>query len=112
MLTKKNEPIKIFGNGEQSRDFIFVGDVARANVLALQSQYDGVLNIATGTAETLKTMLQYIEQEGGKKAQVEFAPERPGDIAQSFACTEKADRYLNFQYTTTLEQGMRELLRS
>ncbi|MHB1947544.1 MAG: NAD-dependent epimerase/dehydratase family protein [Gammaproteobacteria bacterium] len=108
---KAKEPIKIFGDGEQSRDFIFVGDVARANVLALQSEYCGVLNIATGTPETLKNMVQYIEKVGGEPAQIEYAQARSGDIPRSFACTEKADRYLNFQYTTTLEQGMGLLIR-
>lgn len=47
-LAQKNEPIIVFGDGKQSRDFVFVGDIARANVAALQNTVSGVMNIATG----------------------------------------------------------------
>ena len=103
---KKHEPIKIFGDGKQSRDFISVADLALANLLALQSDYCGTLNIATGTPETLNNLVHYLEKVGGPPAEVEFLPARAGDILESYASTQKADTAIGFQYKTSLEQGM------
>jgi nucleoside-diphosphate-sugar epimerase len=107
---RKNEPVPVFGNGEQSRDFIHVSDVARANVLALQSDYCGILNIATGIPETLMRLIHSIETAGGEKAMIEHMPERVGDIIKSYASTEKAERCLQFRTATTLANGIHDLL--
>lgn len=107
---KNQEPITIFGKGEQSRDFIHVTDIAQANLLALRSDYAGVLNIATGRAETLKSLVHYIEQAGLGAAQIDYAAARPGDIQQSYGSTEKAKMYLGFEYSISLEQGIRLLI--
>jgi nucleoside-diphosphate-sugar epimerase len=106
---KKHEPIKIFGDGEQSRDFIHVSDVARANLLALQSDYHGVLNVATGAPETLNNLVQYIEKVGGYPAQAEHLNARVGDIVHSYASTEKAQETLAFRYNLALADGIRIL---
>lgn len=103
---QKNEAIKIFGDGEQSRDFIYVADIARANVAALESEYCGVLNIATGVPESLKNLVRYIEQVGGREAQVEYVAPRAGDILKSYATTEKAREVLGFESEKRLEQGI------
>lgn len=108
-LYKNQEPITIFGDGEQSRDFICVADVARANVLALQSEYCGVLNIATGVPETLRNLVRYIEKAGSKSIDIAFAPARAGDIPRSYASTGKAELELKFKSELSLEQGI-ELL--
>lgn len=107
---KKQEPIIIFGNGEQSRDFIDVADVARANWLALQSDYCGAINIATGISETLLNLVGYIEAAGNRKAEINFAAQRKGDIPKSYASIAHAERYLKFQYSTPLVDGIRALL--
>jgi UDP-glucose 4-epimerase len=109
-LYQQNKTITIFGDGEQSRDFIHVSDIARANWLALSSTYSGVLNIATGVPETLRNLVRYIEALGKQPARVEFAAARSGDVARSYAKTEKAARYLGFHYSTNLEQGIHSLL--
>jgi len=59
-------------------------------ILALQSAYSGVLNVATGRPETLNKLRSYIEMSGGQKAKLDFAPPRLGDIRASYAKTEKA----------------------
>lgn len=107
---KNNAPITIFGNGKQSRDFIHVKDVAHANWLALQSNINGVINIATGIPETLLNMIVYLEKAGGKKAEVLFQNQRKGDIFESYASVVKATKQLNFQYSVSLENGIAELL--
>ncbi|MCD6039883.1 MAG: wbgU [Gammaproteobacteria bacterium] len=107
---QKNEPLIIFGDGQQSRDFIHVTDVARANWQAVQSDYRGVLNIATGTAETLVNLVSYIEAAGGNKARVEFTAPRAGEIIKSYACVAKAQNHLQYRYTTGLAEGIHSLL--
>jgi len=107
---QQDEPITIFGSGKQSRDFIHVSDVARANLLALQSPYSGILNIATGEAENLLNLIHYMEAASHKKAQVVFAPARAGDVPQSYAATDKAAAHLKFRYEMSLQQGIHSLL--
>lgn len=108
---RKGEPIKIFGDGEQTRDFIYVTDVAKANLMALQNDYCGVLNIATGVPESLKKLVQYIEQVGGKPTTIEYAHARPGDVVHSYASVEKAKMYLDFQSNIGLERGVDLLMK-
>ncbi|EKD54966.1 MAG: UDP-glucose 4-epimerase [uncultured bacterium] len=107
---QENKPITIFGDGEQSRDFIYVKDVAKANWLALQADYTGVLNIATGVPETLQNLIRYIEQTGQHPAKLQFEGARLGDIPHSYAKTTEADFFLGFCYTTALQEGIRLLL--
>jgi UDP-glucose 4-epimerase len=107
---QKQEPISIFGNGEQSRDFIYVTDVAKANWLALKSDYCGQLNVATGTPETLLNLVRYIESVGQRPADLDFAAGRVGDIPHSYAKVDKAARELAFKATLNLEQGMRLMM--
>lgn len=106
---KQREPMPIFGEGEQSRDFIFVNDVVRANFLALQSDFCGVLNIATGVSETLNNLVRYIEKVGGERAEVNYLPAQAGDILHSYGKTEKAAKNLGFNSSTALEQGIASL---
>ncbi len=107
---QKREPMTIFGDGQQSRDFIHVADVARANWLASQSDYCGTLNIATGIPETLVNLVSYIEAAGGYKAQIAFTAPRPGEIAHSYARVVKAENQLQYRYATGLAEGIHSLL--
>jgi UDP-glucose 4-epimerase len=107
---QKQEEITVWGDGKQSRDFIYVADVARANVLALTSEYTQVLNIATGVPETLQNLLSYIEQVGCKSAKKYFGQARAGDIRESYACIKKAEQQLAFKFATRLEDGIRLLM--
>lgn len=109
-LFQSESPIVIFGDGEQSRDFIHVTDVAKANWLALTSDYHGVLNIATGTPETLLNLVSYIEQARNTKAKLQFSESRTGDIRKSYAETDKAKRHLGFEYKIKFQEGVRSLL--
>lgn len=107
---QNDKALTIYGDGQQSRDFISVNDIARANVLALHSDYHGVLNIATGTAETLLNMIKYLEVAGGHPAIVTHKDARAGDIRASYASTEKAKQHLDFEYEVPLSKGLKVLL--
>lgn len=109
--SKKNEPLTIFGDGKQSRDFIHVSDVARANVLALQGDYCGVVNVATGVPETLLNLVKYVEAAQQKPMQVNFAVARQGDIVESYATIDKAEQKLKFRAQIPLSEGITSLLK-
>lgn len=108
----KPEPITVLGDGTQSRDFIYVSDVARANLLAIESDYCGVLNIATGQAETIKNLAQYIQEAGNHPAEMDFMRPRAGDILHSYATIQKAEKVLGFRSEISLKQGIALLMDS
>lgn len=107
-----NKDITVFGDGEQSRDFIYVEDIAKANLLAVESTYHGVLNIATGIPETLNHLIHYIEKTGNHPANTQYLPVRAGDISNSYAATQKAEQVLKFRYSLSLEEGVKRIAMS
>jgi nucleoside-diphosphate-sugar epimerase len=101
--------VTIFGDGEQTRDFIFVDDVVRANELAARTKRaDGaVLNIATGKGTSVNTLANKIARLAGKPLAVKKAPARQGDIKHSYADISKARKLLGFRPETSLVDGLR-----
>lgn len=106
---KNDEEITIYGDGEQSRDFIHVNDIAKANQLAIESDYTGILNIATGKPQTLLRLIEDIKLAGKKPVKLHFEPARPSDIRASYATIQKAEKYLNFNYSIDLSEGIKRL---
>ncbi len=103
----------IYGDGEQTRDFVFVKDVVRANLLAMHSdelQGGEVFNIAGGHGCSLLELLATLNRVAGTRIQPEFAPERPGDVRHSVADISRARTALGYEASHTLEEGLRELL--
>lgn len=108
---QQNEELKIYGDGLQSRDFIHVSDVAKANWLALQGSNTGVLNIATGIPETLRNLIEYIEIAGGEPARFSYHPARAGDIRASYAAVNEAREKLQFTASVNLKQGIAGMMK-
>jgi UDP-glucose 4-epimerase len=103
------EPITIFGNGKQSRDFIYVKDVVRANLLAAESDAAGeAFNICTGRETTLLDLLEELSEVSSRQPEVRFGPPRPGDIYRSVGSPEKAMRLLGFRAETSLAIGLQQ----
>jgi UDP-glucose 4-epimerase len=103
----------IFGDGLQTRDFVFVKDVVQANLLAMRSGAVGhgeAFNIATNTSCSLLELLATLQQLTGRSGPPTFAPARPGDIRHSVADISKAQRVLGYQPKFSLAAGLRELL--
>ena len=105
-------PLRVFGDGSQTRDFIYVGDVARANALALQSGVTGVLNVGTGTSVTLLDLIDAMKEAFGKPAEVRHEPPATGDIAHSATSPARLKQTLGWQPATTFVQGLRALAES
>jgi UDP-glucose 4-epimerase len=85
-----NQPVTIYGDGTQTRDFIFVEAVAHANLLAAESG-SGVVNIASGHATTIKALAESIRDALNSTSDIQFGAPRPGDIKHSLADSSKAE---------------------
>ena len=81
----EDENPKIYGDGEQTRDFVYVGDVARANISAAESEYAGVVNVASGEKISVNQLFRIIKNTLGSDLDAEYLPERKGDIKHSLA---------------------------
>jgi UDP-glucose 4-epimerase len=103
------EELIVFGDGQQSRDFIYVKEVALANWQAIQSNHQGALNIATGQAQTLLNLITCIEAAGHKPTHYKLEAARVGDIKSSFATVKLAEQHLGFKYTVSLADGVKDL---
>jgi UDP-glucose 4-epimerase len=102
----------ILGDGMQTMDFVYIEDVARANVLALQSDVaDDVFNVASGTETTLRALAERLLEAMGSKLRPEFGPERKvNPVARRLADTRKAERVLGFKATVGLQEGLARLV--
>lgn len=103
----------VFGDGAQTRDFVYVADVARACVAAMFNPAVGrgaVLNVATGRSVSLLELLRELGELTGRAIEPEFAPERPGDIRHSAADVRRAADTLGFRAEVSLRDGLRRLL--
>ena len=101
----KNENIRIFGDGAQTRDFVFVDDIVHANELVMTKGDGCVFNAANGTAISINEIAQQIMSLAGSKSTVEYAKERSGDIRHSFADISEIKR-LGYRPEYDLEEGL------
>jgi len=107
----KGEPLTIYGDGEQTRDFVNVSDVVAANILAAQSQSAcGVFNIGSGTRVTINELARLIQEAAGTEVGKEFAPPRPGDVRDSLADISAAKNAFGFAPERGLEHGLTEYM--
>ena len=107
-----NKPPLIFGDGEQSMDFVFVGDIARANLLALESDVtDEAFNVGTGVQTSLKELCNLILKLTNSPLKPEYREARKvGNVQARRASVDKAKTMLGFTSEVALEQGLRELI--
>ena len=106
-MGRGEQPI-IFGDGLQTRDFIYVGDVVRANLIAATSSAGAgrVYNIATGTSVTILEIVHAVAERLGITPEITFAPVRMGDVLHSLADVRKAEQELGFVAETSLADGL------
>jgi nucleoside-diphosphate-sugar epimerase len=99
----------VYGDGGQTRDFTFVRDVVRGIVRAGSAPgvSGRVYNLAGGRPVSVREMAESLARILGVPARMEFRPERPGDIRDSFADVEAARRDLGFAARVPLEEGLR-----
>jgi UDP-N-acetylglucosamine 4-epimerase len=108
---KKNEQPKIFGNGEQSRDFTYVSNPVNANILSLFKDYAGgeahVLNIACGFSSTVNELWNALISFENKAIQPNYLAPRQGDILHSLADITEAKRIIGFKPDKSFDEGLK-----
>jgi UDP-glucose 4-epimerase len=106
------QPPLILGDGKQTMDWIYVEDIARANVLGLASDVsDEVFNVASGTETSLNDLAATLSRVMGRTTPPEYGPERKVNaVPRRLASTEKAERLLGFRAQVPLEEGLRRLV--
>ena len=104
------QPITIFGDGEQTRDFVHVKDIAAALAhVALHPDIHGTFNVGYGNSMSVNQLAKLIIQLSGSTSEIHHLPERPGDVKHSRASIDKL-RATGFQHISSLERGIQETL--
>lgn len=102
----------INGSGEQTRDYVYVGDVARANVLALENAIpNGAYNVGTGTETSVNELYKRMRLLSSKDLPPRDAPQKPGEQARSSVDPSKANRLLGWYPEVNLNTGLKETFR-
>ena len=108
-ITQK-KPLEIFGDGLQTRDFVSVYDVINSIQNAISSENNGVYNIASGKAITIKELAELIISTSGKKLEIKYTAPKKGDILYSQADISLAKSKLEYYPKIELKEGIRQLL--
>jgi UDP-glucose 4-epimerase len=104
-------PIEIFGDGEQTRDFVNVNDVVQANYRAgMATGVSGAFNIASGTRITINELTRLISDASGLSPTVEYKAPRPGDVRHSVADISAARNAFGYQPSVQLNSGLQEYM--
>ncbi len=115
---ESGQPLVVFGDGSQTRDYVFVRDVAQANLRAATAKLPPMgdhdsraFNVGTGREITVKQLADIMGGVIGRKAVVNFDPPRAGELARSALDTARARSALGWAPAFTFEDGLTELLR-
>ena len=103
---RAGESVTIFGDGEQTRDYVYVGDVVRA-VLAAVGRDGGVFNVGTATETSVNQLFDGCRRVAGVESQPTYAAARPGDALRSVVDVSRSERELGWRPQTPLEEGLR-----
>jgi len=103
----QGEKIEVFGDGNQTRDFVYVKDIAKALCLGLSHEGYGIFNVSTGQEVSLNKLIEVFEKVMKKKPHVEYLKVRPGDIYRSVLSNVAIGKALGFTQFTPLEVGLK-----
>jgi len=106
----KNQAPKIFGNGKQTRDFVFVGDVADANILSLEKGDNDYFNVSTGKEISINDLFKMIKELTGSKTNAIYAEPRKGEIMRSVLSNAKIKKATGWSPKVDLKQGLKETI--
>ena len=102
----QGSPIIIYGDGKQTRDFIYVDDVVEANILGMQHQVTGVYNVSTGISSSVSLLVDEFRNISGKDIEIVYDKPRLGDIRDSVLATDKSEKELLFTAKYNLHDGL------
>jgi UDP-glucose 4-epimerase len=101
----RGEPCVINGTGEQERDFVYVGDIARANVLAVSAQ-SGIYNIGSGIGVNVNQIADELIKATGSQSPVTHGPAKLGEVWKIYLKADKAKKEMGWQPTVGLSEGL------
>jgi UDP-glucose 4-epimerase len=104
------KPCTIYGDGAQTRDYVFVGDVARANLLAAEKRFDGPLNVGTGVEADVNAIYEHLARAAGVSRPAEHAPGRLGEQKRSCIDPSAAAKALGWRPEVPLADGLARTL--
>jgi UDP-glucuronate 4-epimerase len=107
----EGQPVRVFGDGSQSRDFTYVDDIARGTIAGLRPLGYEVINLGSDTPVRLADALRLIEELVGKEAQIQLESRHPADVLDTWADIEKAERLLGWRPQHTFQDGVERLVR-
>ena len=102
----QDSPIIIYGDGKQTRDFIYVDDVVEANILGMQHQVIGIYNVSTGISSSVNLLVDEFRNISGKDIEVVYDKPKLGDIRDSVLATDKSEKGLLFTAKYNLHDGL------
>jgi UDP-glucose 4-epimerase len=106
--TLQGQPIRVDWDGEQQKDYVFVGDIARANTTALTHGHNEIFNIGTGVGTSVNALHKAIASVAGRDVPVVNAPKRPGDVRMCIFAVDKARETLGWEPSTRLADGIKK----
>lgn len=112
--TFKGEPLTVYGDGCQTRDFIYVDDVVEATILALEGEglESKTFNVCTGNPTSVNELIEVVRTIAGKNLKVVYDKPRKGDIRNNYGDPSKAEKILGFKAKTSLEKGIEKMANS
>ncbi|HSO27634.1 MAG TPA: NAD-dependent epimerase/dehydratase family protein [Anaerolineales bacterium] len=106
----EGQPLRVFGDGEQSRGFTYVDDIAQGTILGLKPVGFEIMNLGGHESITINALIQLLEEKIGKKAILTYEPRHPADMLANRADVEKAGRILGWEPQVSLEEGIERLV--
>ncbi|MGA7671832.1 MAG: NAD-dependent epimerase/dehydratase family protein [Nitrolancea sp.] len=106
----QDQPVYIFGDGEQTRDFVYVGDVAIAHDLAMQSDEALTVNVSSATPLSVNDLFELMAENTGYRREAVHQAERPGDIKHSVLSNDRAKQTFGWEPKTSMVNGLQETL--
>ena len=104
----RGESFNIYGDGDQTRDFIDVRDLVAANLRAYDNDANGVFNIGTGIATTVNQLAKHVIDAVGTQVSMNYGPSRAGEVRDSVADISKASSDLGFRPSISIQQGVKD----
>jgi len=104
----RGEPVSVNGDGLQTRDYVYVGDVARANLLALERDVTGPVNVGTGVETDVNTLARHLLEATGSGSEIRHGPTKPGEQRRSVVDARRAGERLGWRPEVGLRDGLRQ----
>ena len=106
------KPISVFNNGNMKRDFTYIDDIIRGTRSAIEKNYKcEIFNLGNSKSESLMELIDIIEKNLGKKAQIEYLPMQLGDVKESLADIKKSIEKLGYKPITTINKGIPQFIK-